>query len=55
MGALTKGDRRAADATDMSAFDLDNVYGRQALRRSLARIYAETDQGRARRTPTLTL
>ena len=30
MGALTKGDRRAADASDMSEFDLDNSYGREA-------------------------
>ena len=31
MGALTKGDRRAADASDLSAFDYQNVHGSKAL------------------------
>merc|ERR1719421_2477061 len=31
LGALTKGDRRAADASDLSAFDCDTGYGRQAM------------------------
>ena len=31
LGALTKGDRRAADASDLSAFDVDTSYGRQAM------------------------
>ena len=30
LGALTKGDRRAADASDLSAFDVDTVWGMQA-------------------------
>ena len=29
LGALTKGDRRAATAQDMSAFDVDTTYGRK--------------------------
>ena len=32
LGALTKGDRRAADASDLSAFDVDTKYGREAMR-----------------------
>ena len=32
MGALTKGDRRAADASDLSNFDVDTSYGRKAMR-----------------------
>ena len=31
MGALTKGDRRAADASDLSAFDVDTNWGRRAM------------------------
>ncbi|KAJ1641113.1 strawberry notch, helicase C domain-containing protein, partial [Pavlovales sp. CCMP2436] len=31
LGALTKGDRRASDASDLSAFDLDNKWGYAAL------------------------
>lgn len=31
LGALTKGDRRAADASDLSQFDVDTPYGRKAL------------------------
>jgi hypothetical protein len=33
LGALTKGDRRAATGSDMSEFDLDSKYGKRALRR----------------------
>lgn len=29
LGALTKGDRRAATGTDFTAFDLDTKYGRR--------------------------
>jgi len=43
MGALTKGDRRAADASDMSAFDLDNVYGRQALKNMIQSIHVASE------------
>ena len=32
LGALTKGDRRAADAADLSDFDVDTVWGKKALR-----------------------
>eukprot|EP00730_Choanoeca_flexa_P017237 TRINITY_DN8274_c0_g1_i1.p1 TRINITY_DN8274_c0_g1~~TRINITY_DN8274_c0_g1_i1.p1 ORF type:complete len:700 (+),score=137.74 TRINITY_DN8274_c0_g1_i1:3-2102(+) len=32
LGALTKGDRRAATAQDMSSFDIDTKYGRKALK-----------------------
>jgi len=31
LGALTKGDRRAADASDLSAFDVDTKWGRKAM------------------------
>lgn len=31
LGALTKGDRRAATGTDLSLFDVDSVFGRRAL------------------------
>jgi hypothetical protein len=33
LGALTKGDRRAATGTDLSSFDVDSVFGRRALSR----------------------
>lgn len=32
LGALTKGDRRAATGADFTSFDLDTKYGRRALR-----------------------
>ena len=31
LGALTKGDRRAADANDLSVFDVDTSWGRKAM------------------------
>ena len=31
LGALTKGDRRAADASDLSQFDVDTKWGRRAM------------------------
>jgi hypothetical protein len=31
LGALTKGDRRAAMGTDLHKFDIDSIYGRRAL------------------------
>ena len=31
LGAITKGDRRAADASDLSAFDVDTRWGQKAL------------------------
>lgn len=34
LGALTKGDRRAATGTDLSDFDIDSVFGRRALVRT---------------------
>ena len=33
LGALTKGDRRAASGSDLSEFDVDSVYGRRAYMR----------------------
>lgn len=33
LGALTKGDRRAATGSDMSEFDIDSKFGRKALKR----------------------
>ena len=34
LGALTKGDRRAATGSDLSEFDIDSVFGRRALART---------------------
>lgn len=34
LGALTKGDRRAATGTDLSEFDIDSIFGRRALSRT---------------------
>ena len=31
LGALTKGDRRAATGTDLHKFDIDSIFGRRAL------------------------
>jgi hypothetical protein len=31
LGALTRGDRRAAHAMDLSSFNLDTKYGKDAL------------------------
>ena len=33
LGALTSGDRRAADASDLSAFDVDTEWGLAAMRK----------------------
>jgi len=33
LGALTKGDRRAATGSDLSEFDIDSRFGRRALKR----------------------
>jgi hypothetical protein len=33
LGALTKGDRRAASGSDLSEFDIDSKFGRRALKR----------------------
>jgi hypothetical protein len=33
LGALTKGDRRAATGSDLSDFDIDSAFGRRALKR----------------------
>jgi hypothetical protein len=38
LGALTKGDRRAAAGQDLHEFDLDNQYGRDSLRKMLEAI-----------------
>lgn len=38
LGALTKGDRRAATVADLSSFNYDTVYGRTALRLMYKRI-----------------
>ncbi|CAN0020567.1 unnamed protein product [Pylaiella littoralis] len=42
LGALTKGDRRAATGADFSSFDLDTKYGRRALRSMLTAIATKT-------------
>lgn len=34
LGALTKGDRRAATGADLSEFDIDSVFGKRALGRT---------------------
>lgn len=34
LGALTKGDRRAASGSDLSEFDVDSAFGRRALSRT---------------------
>ena len=34
LGALTKGDRRAATGSDLAAFDIDSIFGRRALGRT---------------------
>ena len=47
MGALTHGDRRTADTRDLSSFNVDNSYGRNALERTLNSIL----QGDARYAP----
>ena len=31
LGALTQGDRRATESRDLSQFNIDNTYGREAL------------------------
>ena len=33
LGALTKGDRRAATGSDLTEFDIDSVFGKRALKR----------------------
>lgn len=43
LGALTKGDRRAATGADMSEFDLDSKYGKRALKR----FYSALDENEA--------
>ena len=42
LGALTKGDRRAASGLDLSEFHLDSTYGRKALRKMYDFIIAES-------------
>jgi len=42
LGALTKGDRRAASGLDLSEFHLDSTYGRKALRKMYDFITAES-------------
>ena len=42
LGALTKGDRRAADAADLSQFDFQTHYGRKALERLTESIQLRT-------------
>ncbi|CAM9573701.1 unnamed protein product [Ectocarpus fasciculatus] len=42
LGALTKGDRRAATGADFSSFDLDTKYGRRALRSMMMAIVTKT-------------
>ena len=48
LGALTKGDRRAADASDLSAFDVDTAWGRLAMRSLVGTV---SNQREARLTP----
>ena len=42
LGAITKGDRRAADASDLSAFDVDTKWGQRALNKLLAQVSSGT-------------
>ncbi|CAN0259794.1 unnamed protein product [Ectocarpus sp. 6 AP-2014] len=42
LGALTKGDRRAATGADFSSFDLDTKYGRRALKSMMMAIVTKT-------------
>ncbi|CAB1101796.1 unnamed protein product [Ectocarpus sp. CCAP 1310/34] len=42
LGALTKGDRRAATGADFSSFDLDTKYGRRALKSMMTAIVTKT-------------
>lgn len=42
LGALTKGDRRAATGSNLAQYDIDTDYGRKALRKMLQHIYAAT-------------
>ncbi len=41
MGALTKGDRRAATGSDLADFDIDNRFGNRALKRFYAALMAD--------------
>ena len=42
LGALTKGDRRAASVVDLSQFNYDTLYGRSALRFMYSKIVKVT-------------
>jgi hypothetical protein len=42
LGALTKGDRRAATGSNLAQHDIDTEYGRKGLRKMLQHIYAGT-------------
>lgn len=41
LGALTKGDRRAATGTNLSDFDIDSVFGKRALGRTYTALHTE--------------
>ena len=49
LGALTRGDRRAASGQDLSAFNLDSVYGRTGLEK----LYAALENNRISLQPQL--
>ena len=42
LGALTKGDRRAATGADLTEFNFDTPYGRQALKNMYTHICQKT-------------
>lgn len=43
LGALTHGDRRATESRDLSKFNVDTKYGRQALETTLKSIIGHED------------
>jgi hypothetical protein len=45
LGALTKGDRRAATGSDMSSFDLDSKYGKRALKHLYRKLHENDGSG----------
>ena len=50
MGALTKGDRRAASGSDLSEFDIDSTFGKRALARTCNALLEQPHSTPARNT-----
>lgn len=50
MGALTKGDRRAASGSDLSEFDIDSTFGKRALARTCNALLEQPYTAPARNT-----